>query len=149
MKKNPTLLKTISWLAISYVLIASTAWYESGSLSVGLLAAFWASLIKTPIYSLHESLWGKLIFKNKPQEHHHNVITFQCQRNATNIVLSAEASPTSPQGNEASGPSTGRETEATASHLASHLRYDLAIRQVMYPDGCEDHQPEGTKPCQL
>lgn len=91
MKKNPTLLKTISWLAISYVLIASTAWYESGSLSVGLLAAFWASLIKTPIYSLHESLWGKLIFKNKPQEHHHNVITFQCSVCAEKVEEAAGA----------------------------------------------------------
>ena len=62
MKKNPTWQKTVSWLAVSYILIAATVWYESGNLSVALLAAFWACVIKTPIYSLHESLWGRVIF---------------------------------------------------------------------------------------
>lgn len=79
MKKNPTWQKTVSWLAVSGTLIALTAWFESGSLTIGLMTAFWASLIKTPVYSIHESLWGKVIFKHKPQEAHtHNVITFQC-----------------------------------------------------------------------
>lgn len=78
MKKNPTLFKTLSWLTISYILIAATAWYESGNLTIGLFAAFWATLIKTPVYAIHESLWGRIIFKNKPVEHCHNVITFQC-----------------------------------------------------------------------
>lgn len=63
-KRNPTLSKTISWLAVSYVLIAGTAWYESGNWKVGLLAALWACVIKTPVYSLHEAIWGKIIFKD-------------------------------------------------------------------------------------
>jgi hypothetical protein len=47
----------------SYVLIAATAWYESGSVWVGLLASLWACIVKTPVYSLHEHFWGELIFK--------------------------------------------------------------------------------------
>ena len=91
MKKNPTWQKTISWLVISYILIAATAWYESGNLTIGLLAAFWATIIKTPVYSLHESLWGKIIFKAKPQEHHHNVITFKCSVCAEKVEEAAGA----------------------------------------------------------
>lgn len=49
--------KTISWLVVSG--IASTGWYESGSFKVGLFAAFWACLLKTPIYWLHEVLWER------------------------------------------------------------------------------------------
>lgn len=58
-----TFLKTATWLVISYILIAATAWYESGNLWVGLLAAFWASLIKTPVYSMHEALWSRFLKK--------------------------------------------------------------------------------------
>lgn len=90
MKKNPTWQKTVSWLCVSGVLIALTAWFESGSLMVGLMTAFWASLIKTPVYSLHESLWGKIIFKDKPKETH-NVITFECSVCAEKLQEAVEA----------------------------------------------------------
>lgn len=73
MKKNPTLYKTLSWLVISYLLICSTAWYESGNLTIGMWAALWACIIKTPVYWFHEAIWGKIIFK-KHQSH----ITFKC-----------------------------------------------------------------------
>jgi uncharacterized membrane protein len=65
-KKNPTLAKTVSWLVVSGILITCTGWFESGSFMVGFMTAVWASIIKTPIYSLHEALWGRVIFKEKP-----------------------------------------------------------------------------------
>ncbi len=60
--KNPTWQKTVSWLVVSYILIASTVWYESGSIWIALVAALWASLLKTPAYSVHEHIWGKIKF---------------------------------------------------------------------------------------
>ena len=63
MKKNPTWKKTVSWLIVSGILITLTAWFESGSFTVAIMTAFWASIIKTPVYSLHEALWGRFIFK--------------------------------------------------------------------------------------
>lgn len=65
MKSNPTWQKTISWLIVSYVVIAATVWYESGNLYVAMTATLWACIIKTPVYSLHEALWGRLIFKKQ------------------------------------------------------------------------------------
>jgi uncharacterized membrane protein len=49
--------KTASWLAVSGVLITATAWFESGSFWVGLMAALWACTLKTPVYWLHEVCW--------------------------------------------------------------------------------------------
>lgn len=49
--------KTVSWLVVSGLLIAVCTWFESGSLAIGLVAAFWACLLKTPIYWVHEALW--------------------------------------------------------------------------------------------
>ncbi len=51
------LLKTASWLLISGFLIFLSSWYESGLFMVGLKAAVWASLFKTPIYWVHEWMW--------------------------------------------------------------------------------------------
>ena len=51
--------KTISWLIVSGVLITGTAWYESGSFTVAAMAAFWACLLKTPVYWLHEHFWHR------------------------------------------------------------------------------------------
>lgn len=51
--------KTISWLVVSGILIAGCSWFESGSLMVGLMAAFWACVFKTPIYWIHEIVWDK------------------------------------------------------------------------------------------
>jgi len=57
--KSKSMLKTVSWLMVSGALIASTGWYESGSFKIGLLAALWACLLKTPIYWVHEIVWER------------------------------------------------------------------------------------------
>lgn len=62
MKKNPTWQKTISWMIVSSIMIAGCAWFASGSLIVGLMAAFWANFIKLPLYYAHEAVWGRIIF---------------------------------------------------------------------------------------
>ena len=69
MKKNPTWQKTVSWMIVSFILIAATGWYEFGNLWVAVMASAWATLFKIPLYSLHEHLWGKVIFgKGKPEQ---------------------------------------------------------------------------------
>ena len=54
-----SLAKTISWLIVSGILIAGCSWFESGNLAVGLMAAFWACILKTPVYCIHEIMWDK------------------------------------------------------------------------------------------
>ena len=54
-----SLAKTISWLIVSGILIAGCSWFESGNFTVGLMAAFWACMLKTPVYWIHEIMWDK------------------------------------------------------------------------------------------
>lgn len=74
MKKNPTWTKTMSWYVISFVIITLTGFYEFRSWKLAALTAFWASLIKTPVYTIHEHWWGRRIFSKpapteKPLQH--------------------------------------------------------------------------------
>ena len=61
--KNKTAVKSISWLFVSGVLITFTVWLETGSFKAALVSATMACLIKTPVYSVHETtfehLWNK------------------------------------------------------------------------------------------
>lgn len=52
-------LKTISWLIVSGLLIAGSVYAETHSLKAATIAAFWACLVKTPVYWLHEIIWDR------------------------------------------------------------------------------------------
>lgn len=52
--------KTISWLIVSGILIAGCGWYETGNLTIALMSAFWACVLKTPIYWVHELIWSRV-----------------------------------------------------------------------------------------
>lgn len=54
------LLKTMSWLIVSGILIAVCAYAETGSVKVAVTSALWACILKTPIYWAHEILWSKV-----------------------------------------------------------------------------------------
>ena len=45
--------KTVSWLVVSGILIAGCGYFETGSLKVAVMSAFWACILKTPIYWIH------------------------------------------------------------------------------------------------
>lgn len=51
------LYKTLSWFILSGLLIASCNYYEYADISIAVKAAVLASLLKTPLYWLHESIW--------------------------------------------------------------------------------------------
>lgn len=52
-------LKTMSWLIVSGILIAVCGYAETGSVKVAVMSAFWACVLKTPIYWIHELIWSK------------------------------------------------------------------------------------------
>lgn len=49
--------KTVSWLVVSGILIAGCGYFETGNLRIALMSAFWACVLKTPIYWIHELIW--------------------------------------------------------------------------------------------
>lgn len=63
MKRNPTTLKTMSWMVVSSIFIGGCAWYASCSFWVGFCTAMYANIFKIPTYFVHEWMWGKVIFK--------------------------------------------------------------------------------------
>ncbi len=52
--------KTVSWLVVSGILIAGCAYYETQNLSLALMSACWACVLKTPIYWIHELAWTRI-----------------------------------------------------------------------------------------
>lgn len=62
MKKNPTWQKTVSWLVVSFIMIAGCTWWSSGNLWIGLLASATATPVKIVVYAIHEHVWGRFIF---------------------------------------------------------------------------------------
>lgn len=54
-----SILKTLSWLMVSGLIIFASALYECGSVRLALWAALIASFLKTPVYWLHEVAWSK------------------------------------------------------------------------------------------
>jgi uncharacterized membrane protein len=53
------LLKTLSWLIVSGILIAFCGYMETGSALVAIKASVWACILKTPVYWVHELIWSK------------------------------------------------------------------------------------------
>lgn len=51
--------KTISWLLVSAIIIAGCGYFETGNIIASLMASFWACVLKTPVYWIHEILWNK------------------------------------------------------------------------------------------
>lgn len=58
--RNKTAIKSISWLLVSGVLITCTVWVETGSFKAALVSAIMACLIKTPVYSMHETAFERI-----------------------------------------------------------------------------------------
>ncbi len=54
-----SIFKTISWLLVSGLIIFSGGYFETGNALIAVKAAFWASVLKTPVYWIHEVLWAK------------------------------------------------------------------------------------------
>jgi uncharacterized membrane protein len=52
--------KTVSWLVVSGILIAGCGYFETGNLKVAVMSAFWACVLKTPIYWIHELFWSRI-----------------------------------------------------------------------------------------
>lgn len=55
-----TFMKTLSWAVLSGILIGTTAYVETGSIKAAFVTALVASMLKTPLYTIHEMAWGKL-----------------------------------------------------------------------------------------
>lgn len=53
-------IKTFSWLIVSGILILLAGGISTGNWHVAFWAAFWACLLKTPVYFGHEYLFEKL-----------------------------------------------------------------------------------------
>jgi uncharacterized membrane protein len=62
MDHNPTWQKTVSWLVVSFIMIAACVWLSSGSLMLGIVASATATPVKVVVYFVHEYVWGKYIF---------------------------------------------------------------------------------------
>lgn len=63
MDHNPTLLKTVSWLAVSFVMIAACGYVACHDLWTACIASAIATPVKVVVYGLHEHIWGKFIFR--------------------------------------------------------------------------------------
>lgn len=59
------LAKTLSWATVSGLLIVGTTWAGTGKLGVAVVTATTAVALKTPLYSLHEYVWGLLSRKKR------------------------------------------------------------------------------------
>ena len=57
--RSKSLLKTVSWLFVSGILIAVAGYVETGNGKAAIMAAFWACVFKTPVYWFHEFLWER------------------------------------------------------------------------------------------
>lgn len=69
-----TLIKTVSWALVSGVLIFGSAYSATGLVRESLLAACFASLLKTPVYAAHEPLFERIYKRftkgqNESREH--------------------------------------------------------------------------------
>lgn len=62
MTSNPTWQKTLSWLIVSYFMIAICVWLSTGNLIAGLVGSLAATPVKVPVFAIHEWIWGKFIF---------------------------------------------------------------------------------------
>lgn len=56
---NKTTVKTVSWLAVSGLLIFGAAYIETRLFYASFMTAFWACALKTPVYFVHEGAWEK------------------------------------------------------------------------------------------
>lgn len=54
-----SILKTISWLLVSGLIIFVGGYFETGNALIAVKAAFWASVLKTPVYWIHEVVWTR------------------------------------------------------------------------------------------
>ena len=63
--KQPECCKTLSWLAVSFVMIAACTWAATGNLMSGIVASAVATPVKVVVYAVHEGVWGRLIFGKK------------------------------------------------------------------------------------
>jgi uncharacterized membrane protein len=61
-----TLWKTASWALVSGVLIFGTAYYETRMVWASFMAALFAVLLKTPVYTLHDMIWERAVGKHHP-----------------------------------------------------------------------------------
>lgn len=71
MDHNPTWQKTVSWLAVSFVMIAACAYVVSHNLWEACAASAVATPVKVVVYGCHEWLWGKIIFHKPVQKLDH------------------------------------------------------------------------------
>lgn len=64
------LAKTLSWAVVSGMLIFGSAYISTGLIRESLTAAFFACLLKTPVYAAHEPAfeWAYKRFKRKPKQ---------------------------------------------------------------------------------
>jgi len=64
-------IKSLSWAAVSGVIIFLTAWLETGMYKAALITALVSVLLKTPFYSVHEVVFDAVWHRkgNKVQAH--------------------------------------------------------------------------------
>ncbi len=65
MDRNPTIRKTISWLIVSFVMIAACTWVACHEIWTACIASAIATPVKVVVYATHEAVWGWFIFRKK------------------------------------------------------------------------------------
>ena len=64
---SKTTVKTVSWVIVSGLVIFVAAYTETRMPVASFMTAFWACLLKTPFYSVHEVVFERL-WHGKPEE---------------------------------------------------------------------------------
>jgi len=65
-----TLAKTLSWAVVSAIIIGTTTYVETTNVQAALVTALVASMLKTPVYHVHEMAWNRI----KKQKKERNTI---------------------------------------------------------------------------
>jgi uncharacterized membrane protein len=61
-----TIIKSISWAVVSGLLIFTSSYIATGLFNASLMAAFMASLVKTPVYAAHEPIFERVYGQLQP-----------------------------------------------------------------------------------